>query len=281
MSHESNQFTEESLGDYLRNTRTAKGLSFAEIADETKISIKNLRAMEENNFDSLPAEVFTRGFYALYGGMLSLDPELILKRYDSEKSYSKKDNINLLSSCKNRHAYEDMAERPTSLPFSYLGVFVLLFLVFGAFFSWYFSWNPATYLSQKIQNGQATTQLPKQLKSPEKEFFELQNMLSIPAISNASEIKQQFKAPVIATDAYIVKAEFKETTKVTLDIDDKPVYDSVYEKGESAVWSANNKINITLPGKTTTYLSLNKTPIHLPKTDNATLTVSLPNDLQE
>jgi cytoskeletal protein RodZ len=281
MSQEPSQFPEESLGDYLRNTRTSKGLCFAEIANETKISIKNLMAMEENNFNSLPAEVFTRGFYTLYSRVLSLDPGLILKRYDSEKSCSIKDDAKLLSTCKNRHDYENLAERPNSLPFSYVGVFVLFFLVSGAFLSWYFSWNPATYLSQKIQNGQEGPQQRSQLKSPEKEFFELQNMLSIPATSNASEIKQQFKYPVISTDAYIVKAKFKETTKVTLAIDDNPVYDSVYEKGESAAWSAKNKINITLPGNSTTYLSLNKTQIHLPKTDNATLTVSLPNDLQE
>ena len=174
-----------------------------------------------------------------------------------------------------------MAERPNSLPLSYLGVVVLVLLIFGAFLSWYFSWNPATYLSEKIQNGQETTQQPPQLKSPEKEFFELQNMLSIPSTSNASEIKQQFKSPVIVTDAYIVKAAFKETTKVTLVIDNKPVYDSVYEKGDTAVWSAKNKIDITLPGKTTTYLSLNKTQIHLPKTDNTTLTIRIPNDLQQ
>lgn len=237
--------------------------------------------MEENNFESLPAEVFTRGYYTLYAGILSLDSGLVLKRYDSEKSCSNNANATLLSSCKNRHENGNMAERPNSLPFSYLGVFLLLLLIFGAFLSWYFSWNPATYLSQKIQNGQETTQQPPQLKSPEKEFFELQNMLSIPSTSNASEIKQQFKSPVIATDAYIVKAAFKETTKVTLVIDDKPVYDSVYEKGDSAVWSAKSKINITLPGNTTTHLSLNTTQIHLPKTDNAMLTISIPNDLQQ
>lgn len=158
MSQEPSQFAEVSLGDHLRNTRTSKGLSFEEIANETKISIKNLMAMEENNFDSLPAEVFTRGFYTLYSGRLLLDAGLILKRYDSEKSCSRKDDVNLLSACKNKHEYGNMAERPNSLPFSYIGVFVLFFIVFGAFLSWYFSWNPATYLSQKIQNGQESTQ---------------------------------------------------------------------------------------------------------------------------
>lgn len=281
MSQEPRELTEESLGDHLRKTRTSKGLCFTQIAEETKISIKNLMAMEENNFESLPAEVFTRGFYTLYAANLSLDSGLVLKRYDSEKSHTGKNNVSLLSSCQNRHEYGNMAERHNPLPFSYLGVFILFFLVFGAFLSWYFSWNPATYLSQQIQNGQETTQQAPKLKSPEKEFFELQKMLSIPSTSNASEINQQFKSPVIATDTYIVRANFQETTKVTLVIDDKPVYDSVYEKGESAVWSAKNKINITLPGKTTTVLSLNKKQIHLPKTDNTTLTVSIPNDLKQ
>lgn len=281
MSPEPSESTGESLGDYIRNIRISKGLCLEDIAEETKISMQNLIAIEENSFESLPAEVFTRGFYTFYARILSLDPELILEKYDSEKSCCPNYNATLLASCKTRYEYKNMAERPHSLSFSYLGVFVLLFFIFGAFLSWYFSWNPATYLSDKIQHGQETTRQQPQLKSPEKEFFELQKMLSIPTTSNASEIKQQFNSSVVATDTYIIKATFKETTKVTLAVDNKPVYDSVYEKGESVVWSANEKINITLPGKTTASLILNQTQIHLPKTDNATLTICLPNDLQQ
>lgn len=279
MSPELSEIISDSLGDYLRNARTSKGLDFAEIAQETKISIKNLIAMEEDNYDSLPSEVFTRGFYNLYAGTLSLEPSFVLKKYENEKSFSNKREGNLHQSSNFSLEYGNMAERPNSLPFLHIGVFIFLLLTFGAFLCWYFSWNPATYLSQKIRSGQETTQQETILKSPEKEFFELQNMLSIPSTSNASEIKQQYTSPVIATDNYIVKAHFKETTKVTLVIDDKPVYDSVYKKGDSAAWSAKNKLNITLPGKTATLLSLNKTPIYLPKTDNSTLTISIPNDL--
>lgn len=281
MSSEPDSTTEESLGDYLRNTRTSKGLELAEISAETKISVKNLMAMEENNYDVLPAEVFSRGFYTLYAKVLSLDPSIVLRKFDNEKSLSKKNENSLRSSISYSRDYPSMAERPYSLPFSNVGLIVLLLLVFGAFLCWYFSWNPATYLSQMIQNRQDTTQQQTILKSPEKEFFELQKMLSIPSLSNASEIKQQASPPVVQTDNYIINAHFKETTKVTIVIDNKPVYDSVYKKGESAAWSAKDRINITLPGKTATLLSLNKNPIHLPKTDNATLTISIPNDLKE
>ena len=281
MSSKIDSTAEESLGDYLRNTRTAKGIELAEISTETKVSVKNLKAMEENNYDVLPAEVFSRGFYTLYANVLSLDPSIILGKYDQEKSFSKKNEDSLRPSINYSRDYPKMAKRPYSLPFSYIGLIVLLLLIFGAFLCWYFSWNPATYLSHKIQTSQNTTQQETVLKSPEKEFFVLQNMLSIPSLSNASEIQQQSTSPVVETDNYIINAHFKDTTKVTIAIDDTPVYDSVYKKGESAAWSAKDRINITLPGKTSTLLSLNKKPIHLPKTDNATLTISIPNDLQE
>lgn len=281
MSPDPNEITGESLGEHLRNARTSKGFDFSNIAQETKISIKNIMAMEENNYEALPADVFTRGFYSLYASLLCLDPAMVLKKYDDEKPISKKNSGNLLPAKNYSREYGNMAERPNSLPFSYIGVSVLLTLVFGAFFCWYFSWNPATYLSGKIRMSQETTQQKSLLKSPEKEFFELQKMLSIPTTSNASEIKHPFTTPVVSTDTYLVKAQFNETTKVTLAIDDKPVYDSVFKKGENAVWSAKNKINITLPGKTATTISLNNTPIHLPKTNNTTLTISLPNDIQE
>lgn len=281
MSSEPESTVEESVGDYLRNTRKSKGFELTEISLETKISVKNLTAMEENNYGVLPAEVFSRGYYALYADVLSLDPFIIQQKYDNEKSFSKKNENSLHQSITYSRDYPNIAERPYSQPFSYVGLTILLLLAVGAFLCWYFSWNPATYLSHMIQSRQETTQQQKPLKSPEKEFFELQNMLNIPSLSNASEVTRRLSPPVVEAGNYILNAHFMETTKVTIVIDDTPVYDSVYKKGESAAWSAEERINITLPGKTATLLSLNKNPIHLPETDNATLTISIPNDLQQ
>ncbi len=278
MSSEQHDTTGENLGEFLRRTRVSQGIELADVCKSTKISIKNLRAMEENDYTSLPAEVFSRGFYTLYAQLLTLDPSLILRQYDNEKSVSRKQDDSLQGSTQYGNNYKNMAERPNAMPFSCFGMLIMLLLGFGAFLCWYFSFNPATYLSQKIRSDQETSQ-SSALTSPEKEFFELHRMLSIPSTSNASEIKRQFMAPVVATDKYIIKAQFNETTKVTLAIDGRPVFDTVYQKGDSAAWSAKEKFNITLPGDTSTLLSLNKTDIHLPKTDNATLTVSIPNDI--
>lgn len=278
MSSEQHDTTDETLGELLRRTRISQGIDIADVSKSTKVSIKNLQAMEDNDYNTLPAEVFSRGFYTLYAQLLALDPSLILRQYDSEKSISRKQDDSLQGSMHYDNNYRNMAERPNVMPFSCFGLLIMLLLGFGAFLCWYFSFNPATYLSQKIRSDKETSQSTI-LTSPEKEFFELHRMLSIPSSSNASEIKRQFMAPVVATDKYIIKAQFKETTKVTLAIDGRPVFDTVYKKDDSAAWSAKEKCNITLPGDTTTELTLNKTAIHLPKTDNATLTVSIPNDI--
>lgn len=276
MSSEQNDTTGENLGDLLRRTRVSQGMDVEEISTSTKISTRNLRAMEDNDYDTLPAEVFSRGFYTLYAQSLNLDPLLILRQYDQEKSISQNKD-SLQGSTHYDNDYGNMANRPNLMPFSCFGLLAMLLLAFGAFLCWYFSFNPATYISQKIRGDQETSL--NVLPSPEKEFFELHRMLSIPTTSNASEIKRQFMAPVIATDKFIIKANFSETTKVTLAIDNKPVFDTVYKKGDSAAWSAKETMNITLPGNTSTLLSLNKIDVPLPKTDNATLTISIPNDI--
>ena len=51
----------ESLGSYLRQEREVRELSVAEIAQNTRIPIRLLRHLENDDFDELPADVFVRG----------------------------------------------------------------------------------------------------------------------------------------------------------------------------------------------------------------------------
>ena len=109
--------------------------------------------MEENNFANLPAEAFTRGLYALYANSLALDGKEILKMYMQQKpKTSKSGNLSALRRSKLAQEVETMAERPAFRPISFFGLVLLLLLFFGGFLCWYFSWNPATYLSQKLRS---------------------------------------------------------------------------------------------------------------------------------
>jgi hypothetical protein len=69
------------LGQYLRSAREARGIDLHEAAQQTRIGIAYLRALEEEDFSRLPGEVFVRGFLKNYGKFLLLDESQILKKY--------------------------------------------------------------------------------------------------------------------------------------------------------------------------------------------------------
>lgn len=70
-----------SVGELLRSRREALGMSLKEIAATTKIQQSNLRALEENRFQELPAEVFTRGFLRSFSRELGLDEDAVIDAY--------------------------------------------------------------------------------------------------------------------------------------------------------------------------------------------------------
>jgi hypothetical protein len=68
-------------GSLLRRLRESAGATLQEIADVTKIRKGYLRALEENDFDSLPAAVYVRGFISEYARVLGLDNRVVAKSY--------------------------------------------------------------------------------------------------------------------------------------------------------------------------------------------------------
>ena len=75
---------DKSLGAHLKATRKGLGYTLEEVAEETKIAIYVLRAMEADKWETLPAEVFIRGFLRSYAEVLGLDPAEVVERYCKE-----------------------------------------------------------------------------------------------------------------------------------------------------------------------------------------------------
>ncbi|GAB5547601.1 MAG: helix-turn-helix domain-containing protein [Sandaracinaceae bacterium] len=71
----------ESLGTYLRNERELRQISLEEIAQTTRIPIRMLQRIEDDDLDALPGEVFARGFLKSYATSVGLDAEDVLGRY--------------------------------------------------------------------------------------------------------------------------------------------------------------------------------------------------------
>ncbi len=69
------------FGKKFRSARDAKGLSLNQIAEETRISTRFLRAIEQETFHQLPGGVFNRGFIRTYATQVGLDPDIAVAEY--------------------------------------------------------------------------------------------------------------------------------------------------------------------------------------------------------
>jgi curved DNA-binding protein CbpA len=73
--------TQEITGPFLQKIRSYKNISLDQMSEVTKISRSYLTAIETNNFSSLPAQVFTRGFVIQISKILGLDPRKVATSY--------------------------------------------------------------------------------------------------------------------------------------------------------------------------------------------------------
>jgi cytoskeleton protein RodZ len=66
------------FGEHLRREREMRGVSLEEISTATKISIRFLQAIENEELSKLPGGIFTRSFVRTYARYLGLDEERVL-----------------------------------------------------------------------------------------------------------------------------------------------------------------------------------------------------------
>ena len=71
------------IGNSLREARLRQGADFPEIEQGTKIRGKYLRALEDEQFDVLPAQTYVKGFLRSYAEYLGLDGQLYVDEYNS------------------------------------------------------------------------------------------------------------------------------------------------------------------------------------------------------
>ena len=75
-----------SFGEELKRERELRDISLKEISEATKISIRFLEALEQNNFDILPGGIFNRGFIRSYARFIGVDGEEMVNAYLHEIS---------------------------------------------------------------------------------------------------------------------------------------------------------------------------------------------------
>lgn len=93
MSNEQSQSQDISLnnppigiGSMLKALRQAKGLTLADVSSRIKFSVRQLDALENEQWDSLPEGLLLRGMVKNYGRYLEADMDALLLQLESQVS---------------------------------------------------------------------------------------------------------------------------------------------------------------------------------------------------
>jgi hypothetical protein len=81
------------IGHSLREARERQGLAYPEVELATKIRAKYIRALEEEDFDAIPGDAYTRGFLRTYAEYLGLDGDVYVDEYASRFLTSWRDEL--------------------------------------------------------------------------------------------------------------------------------------------------------------------------------------------
>jgi transcriptional regulator with XRE-family HTH domain len=71
------------IGTTLREARVRRNLTLQQVEEDTKIRVKYVQAMENEDFDLMPGATYVKGFLRTYATYLGLDPDVIIGEYAS------------------------------------------------------------------------------------------------------------------------------------------------------------------------------------------------------
>jgi cytoskeletal protein RodZ len=74
------------LGEKLKKIRQDYHINLGEVAKQTGISAKYLTLLESGEYESLPSNVYVRGFLRSYARFLGADEEALVKCYERERN---------------------------------------------------------------------------------------------------------------------------------------------------------------------------------------------------
>jgi cytoskeleton protein RodZ len=120
------------IGNSLREARERQGLGYPEIELATKIRAKYIRALEEEDFTSIPGDAYIRGFLRTYADYLGLDSDVYVDEYASRFITSWRDELPPRPEGRRIRRRERPVER-RAVFLVVAGIVVVTALVFAAF----------------------------------------------------------------------------------------------------------------------------------------------------
>lgn len=253
----------ESIASELKAQRENRKISLAQIAADTRISMRHLQSLEEGRFNDLPGGMYNRAFIRAYCESLELDQGEILQRYEAEvlphpdKPLKSKTKSHIPSSTR----IHPVAIWSLVFVISATGIFLSRKWI-AAVFSPYFSGTSATAVSDVPPKQPVSPPAPEtkvSIPAPPAEV-PISTEAGSPAGTTAQEASAAGgssaaasspapllpAAPAATASAHALRLEIsgKEKSWVSVTRDGSPIFSKVMEPGEVQSFDADEKLYI-------------------------------------
>lgn len=245
----------DSVGTRLKQARTERQQSIEEVEAQTRISRANLRALEENAYDRLPADPFVRGQIQNYANYLGLDGPALAEAFFIERDGSPAAVPPPLQRCRINQVLEPKKFAEPKRVSSAWAALMLLIGITGSLtvFCLYYSWNPFAYITDKAfyYSSKVKGSFPFHPADPATSTPRNQTRLSL----------QGF---------------FHQDCGVQAIIDDQPANEQHYAKGSTILWEAQQSMHLFFDKADCAELLYNGDPLPFPPLINEHAALFLP-----
>ena len=242
----------ETLGEFLKKMREQRGMTLEEVASQTRISLRMLKALEANDFAQMPNEASARGFIRSYARCLGLNEGDVFKKFRESASdfYTK---ISVTE--KSRELSVQVPDRKGGVQKLIIGVALIgAVVLFGvAFYEWFpfVSESPIqeSIFPQEVELGRDDP--PKGETSPIKDQAEKTQPYPVDLTVNIPGLPPREDSSTVpglqtgAVDLTLV-IEAAERSWVLAQIDEHLVKEVLLQPGEKIRWNAKTKFVLTL-----------------------------------
>lgn len=121
------------IGNSLREARERQGLGYPEIELATKIRAKYIRALEEEDFTSIPGDAYIRGFLRSYAEYLGLDGDVYVDEYASRFITSWRDELPPRPDRRRKIRTRERPSQRRTVLLVLAGIALVAVLIFAAF----------------------------------------------------------------------------------------------------------------------------------------------------
>jgi len=244
------------IGNFLRESREAKGISLIEVEKDLKIRKKYLQALEEGNVDVIPGKTYIVGYLRNYSKYLDIDEENInqiiqtFNNLEKQKSViieTKKENIYLKT--KDRSMFE---KKRFFLPVKYVYLSGFLIIIFVGLL----------LLSRSLKEAQdfpiPSPEIGNETDvNTEEKTNDISTLIEENIESEAEAIiaESLIQESVSAEKLPILKLIAGDKTWIKILSEDKIIFEGILFEGEEYFWETDQSLEIITeyPTKIETY----------------------------